>query len=447
MIRIIFIILTVLFLNPVYAEKDKISLKECINTALQNHPSLMVSIEERKKAIFNYKIVRAKSGIEVGGSIRTVEYQKASASPTGFNVPGKDTDFGVFAGVTARYPLYDSSKQKSKESARLLIDSSKYDTKVLENQVVYNVKKSYYDCILAGLNLRLREKLLENFKNKERQAKILYENGMKTILEVTSAAVGFGEAKLDFEKAKNNERSMKSQLFSSLGIKEKARFEIYTDIVDKLPELKHALNDLYKLSSLYNPDLRKAKIQKLVSKNIIEVNKAKHIPKVDVTFAFGVENRILFSKETGKNFGERLNSENWDPSFSAGLTASLPIYTGGAISAAVDISHADYTKMVYNERKIKMDVRSRIQNLYKNISKFSRQFELLRLIIKNANKHLLLAQRSYENGIGSQLTLHNAEMSLFKSELDYMKSRIDYLMTLAELSKIVGIGENYLCKK
>ena len=37
--------------------------------------------------------------------------------------------------------------------------------------------------------------------NKSLQAKILFENGMKTILEVTSAAVSLGEAKLEFEKA------------------------------------------------------------------------------------------------------------------------------------------------------------------------------------------------------------------------------------------------------
>jgi outer membrane protein TolC len=72
--------------------------------------------------------------------------------------------------------------------------------------------------------------------------------------------------------------------------------------------------------------------------------------------------------------------------------------------------------------------------------------EISSLITKNAQRHLLLAQRSYENGGGSLLELQDAELSVISAEIGYLESKYGYLLALAKISNLIGIGENYLCK-
>jgi outer membrane protein TolC len=68
-------------------------------------------------------------------------------------------------------------------------------------------------------------------------------------------------------------------------------------------------------------------------------------------------------------------------------------------------------------------------------------------MLENAEKHILLAKKTYESGAGTQLDLHDANVSLINAKIGYLKTKYDYLMTIARLSSIVGLGEDSLCKK
>jgi outer membrane protein TolC len=70
-----------------------------------------------------------------------------------------------------------------------------------------------------------------------------------------------------------------------------------------------------------------------------------------------------------------------------------------------------------------------------------------KLMKENAEKHYLLAKKVYESGAGTQLDLHDANVSLINAQMSFMKARFDYLMTMARLSGLVGLGEDTLCKK
>jgi outer membrane protein TolC len=81
------------------------------------------------------------------------------------------------------------------------------------------------------------------------------------------------------------------------------------------------------------------------------------------------------------------------------------------------------------------------------MEEIKKQIELSRLMKINAEKHLALAQKSYDAGVGSQLSLQDAEAAVLDAELFSVRARYEYLTILARLSKTVGIEEDYLCQK
>ncbi|MDR3237620.1 MAG: TolC family protein, partial [Spirochaetia bacterium] len=200
-------------LTVVYADSRTVDINECIDIALQNNPDILEIGEERKKSLADYQAARANRGIRVDGQMRTIERMRAdSSSDPNARIPGKDTDIGIFAGLYSYYYLYDKKKQKSEEIAQVGVSVTKIESEKVKEEVVYGVKKAYFEYLMAKDNFIMREKLLEKVKEKQKLVRMLYNAGLQPSLDVTQMNVAYSQAMLDFEKAKNDEKIYMSSL-------------------------------------------------------------------------------------------------------------------------------------------------------------------------------------------------------------------------------------------
>lgn len=440
----IFFLFIIFFSPNIFAEERTVDLNECINIALQNHPDFFVSLEDNKKSVAEYRIAKSQKSILIDGEIKTIEIVKEDApADSNFQVPGQDTTVGLFAGLTIVYNIYDQKKDYIEENAITNIDISKLKSQKTRNEVLLEVKSAYYNYLLSKNTLKIREEIYNKYKKKSDLAKQLFEQGSRPILDVSKAEVDLADSQLQFEKAKNNERKTKLNLFHSMGLEENEVLSISPRDIDKVPEVSCPLDDLYKMAEIYSPLLRMTTLEKRAAMVKISIENASHYPKVDILFGFGYENEQLYG--LGKA-GENFNVDNWSPAFHAALKASLPIYSGGRVSASVDSAVSEYNKISYKEKELLIDTKNQIRDSYKTLEEIKKQMEISDLITKNAQRHLLLAQRSYENGGGSLLELQDAELSVIKAEMGFLESKYGYLMTLSKLASIIGIGENSICK-
>jgi outer membrane protein len=440
----VFFLFVIFFSINIFPEERTVDLQECINIALQNHPDLFVSIEDNKKSVANYRIAKAQKSIIVDGEIKTVEYVKEdSSADSNFQIPGQDTTIGLFAGLTVVYNLFDPKKDYVEENAKTNIDISKLTGQKTRNQILFEVKNAYYGYLLSKNTLKIREEINKKYKKKSDLAKQLFEQGSRPILDVSKAEVDMSDSQLQFEKAQNNERKTKLSLFRSMGLEEIESITINPKDIETIPEIKCSLEDLYKMAEIYSPLIRIVTLEKRAAIVKISVENASHYPKVDLLIGLGYENKDIYGvSEMSENF----NFDNWSPAFHGALKASLPIYSGGRISASVDSAVSDYNKITYKEKELLIDTKNQIRDSYKSLEEIKKQMETSNLISKNAQRHLLLAQKSYENGGGSLLELQDAELSVIKAEIGFLESKYGYLLTLAKLTSIIGIGETYICK-
>ncbi|MCU0847288.1 MAG: TolC family protein [Spirochaetes bacterium] len=411
---------------------------------MQNHPDIFVAKEDKERAYAEYRYYKGLGGLSINGELKTYEYMKSSSTPNAsFLVSGVDTTFGLFAGLTAAYPIYNAKYQNYQESARTSMDLSRIQSQKVMNDVVYNVKNSYYLYQMSQQNLAAREKILEKNKEKLSIAKRLFNSGQRPLLDVSKAEIGFNEAQLEFEKAKNNERQIRNNLYTAMGLTDTGRTLTMIPI-EEVPEIKFTLEDLHKLGESYFPEIRIIKIHKRISKIKIDIEKAGHKPEVDVMFSLGFRNGGISDPST---FTDVFIPKKWEPKFDAAIRARISIYSSGAVQAKVDAAKNEYNKIIYKERDIQMNMKNMLRNLFNNLNEFSQQINTAKLIIKNAEKNMLLARKSYENGIVSQLELQDAEVSLINAQLGYNSAIYNYMNTIAKISTIVGLGEEALCKK
>jgi outer membrane protein TolC len=334
------------------------------------------------------------------------------------------------------------------EAAKVGVSLTKIESERIKEEVVYGVKKAYFEYLMTKDNLIMREKLLEKAKEKQKLVRTLYNAGLQPALDVTQMDVSYSQAMLDFERAKNDEKIHMSSLYTALGVRE--RDDIVFGQVEKenLPEIKYSMEELNTLALLYSPELRIFTEKKKISRLNIEIAEADRRPSVFISIGLGLENKALFLFNDDKGeFSDNFKKNNWEPVFTTAITASLPVYYGGAIIAHIDSAAVEYNRLVYEERGVQIKVRNNIERQYESIDELKKQMQISKMIIENSEKHALLARRNYENGVTALLDLQNAESGVISAQLEYLSCVYQYYMTLAAISHILGVGEEKICQK
>ncbi|OHD70471.1 MAG: hypothetical protein A2W19_08765 [Spirochaetes bacterium RBG_16_49_21] len=442
-----------------------VTLNECIYIALQNNTSVKASEEDKNKALAEYRVARAQQYPILNFDLRSQQYPKTIAThpyAAYFEFPyntylnqraqrqqegsfeiSRYYNLGLSFGLVAGITLYDEKKNRMIDSARSGVELSQFQSRKAIYDVIYNVKKNYYLYVMAKDNILLREKLLKSNEDRLKITELLYKNAQKPILDLNRARYEYNEAKLELQKAKNSSRVAKMELFMSMGISDPG-VDIVPQEYAALPQIKYAIDELNKLGDLNYPDLQIARQQKKANKIKINVERGGHYPTVELQGGASYENGNLNAATIGRDF---VDSGNWRWAGFFGFVARFPIYSGGAVNAKIDSAKAEYNKSVYKEKEAGTVMRATVENCHLSLLELREQIDISLLMLDNAEKQTLLAKKTYQSGAGTQLDLHDANVSLINARIGYAKAKYDYLMTLAKLSSIVGLGEESLCKK
>ncbi len=441
----VFLFFGILNSGVLLAEEQHVNLQKCVSIALQNHPLRLQRIEDYKINISRYKMARAKRSMIINGQIRTIQTDNEGGGSSKYKIPGVDSDIGLYGGVSMGYKIFDAKATKELKASRLGIDLSKVVGDKVVQGIILGVKKAYFAYLQSLRAYEIQKSIHKKYETKLKLAQKLFKNGSRPMLDVSKSQVDLANSQLDLNKAKNWKEKLKRNLFDAMGLEASSDYDIVPEEFEILPVLSTSLKNINILAEIYSPDIRMVKIQKRIAKINVEAKKAGHLPVVNLSMGVGYKLEKFYGIGSGK-FNKNVDSDEWLPVVYVLFNSTIPIYSGGAISSMVDASRSNYNKVVYEEKEIRARVKADIRDSYHRLSEIQKQIEVSKLVIKNAERHLLLAQRSYEYGASSILNLQDAELGVQNAKMGAVKYKYDYLLTLARLCSIAGVKENMICK-
>lgn len=442
----------------------ELALNECINVALHNNTSIRISDEDVKKALAEYRVARGQRLPFVALDVKSQQYPRVVDTGLIAYIPdpvwryyltqrkideanrdnplSKYYNLGISFGVVAGVSIYNEKKSRMQEVAEKGISISKLNARKTVADTILNVKQAYYSYAMAREHVTMREELVKSNADRLRVTEILYKNAQRPIIDLSKAQYEYGNSQLELERAKNNERAMRVELFKIMGVPDPG-YDIVPRDYDMPGQLKYSLDELNRHGELHSIDLQIVRMQKKINKLKVDVENAGHYPEVELQGGMAYENGYL----NFGSFSDNFKSKAWRSSFGAGFVARLPLYSGGTVCARVDSAKAEFQKTAIKEREATQALQTTIRNYYAMLGELEKQLEVSKLMEENAKKHMLLARKTYESGAGTQLDLHDANVSLSNARMGYLKAKNDYLITIAKLSSVVGLGEDSLCKK
>jgi protease secretion system outer membrane protein len=177
-----------------------------------------------------------------------------------------------------------------------------------------------------------------------------------------------------------------------------------------------------------SPDLEAQRFSIEASRQEVNKNRAGHTPRVD------------FVSSYSKNTAETLNTYNQDSTNrSVGVQINIPIYSGGAVSAATRQSVANFEKA-----KSDLDLKTgkllvELRKQYTTVVSSAAKIAALDKALASAKLLITATEQSIKGGVRVNLDLLNAQQQFFTTQRDLTQARYTYLISLLRLRAAAGV--------
>ena len=394
---------------------EVLTLQESIATVLKNYPDVKSFELKIKQSEASYKSAFADYLPQINANAQYNATQTYVLPQNGIFHTVDDS--GWDAGVNLKQKVWDFSKTSSKVNAtKLEKDISKLSLKELKALLVFKVKGLYELMVVQKEAIRVRKQDLESKAAYYAQAEALVEQGLKTeadasrfLSAVYIAKDNLAIAQTSYEKAKNT-----LSLYMNKKIADNVSLEserLKKELTDAQNVEKEILNKNYSLRI----------DAKNIEKNILlhKSAKASHFGSIDVVAAY---NHI----DTLNVYDTKL----------AGITLTIPLYSGGRVSAEAQKAQisADISKEQRRSRELAL--KEELESLLLDIKRYDQTVAAKKAQLDSAKKTKDVLDARYKEGLSTYIEVLDATSLVLNAKLGLLEAyynrtlsidRIDYL--------------------
>jgi len=418
------------------------SLNECIEFAFQN--SLGV-----KNAGLDMESAEAKVGEtmsdglpQINGAIDYSNYFKIPNQflPTIIFDPTAPEDsftpvpfaqkYNASASINLSQMVFDGSYFVGLKAARTFRQLSTKDHVKTKVDVVEMVTKAYYAVLVSEEGLDLANNTFNRLDSLLRETTIMYENGFAEKIDVNRITVQFNNIQVQQSRATELLRLSYLLLKYQMGMPLSQPLKLQETIEDVRWQLEE-----YNLEKFdYSKRIEFSQLETSRDLALLDLknNQVQYLPSLDFIASVG--------SITATNEGDQLTDFNdrWFGSGLFGFTFNLPIFDGLRKSHIIQQNRTQLAQIdnqfVDLKNAIDLEIQRASSNLEIGIQNLKVQEENMLL----ADEVFRVTKIKYQEGIGSNLELVEADSDFKEAETNYFNALYDALIAKVELEKALG---------
>lgn len=289
------------------------------------------------------------------------------------------------------------------------------------NDVVYQVKDSYYFLMLAIENKRVLEETVEQFEQTYNQAQAFYDVGMRAKIDVTIAEVSLADARARLIEAKYGVDIAISRLNNAMGLP-----FIQPYIVEsKLPfeSIDLTMRQAVETANKQRPDLKMALASVKMADQYVKLSKKTAMPQ------------LQFSANVSAGGRDNFTEKNW---YDMGGYLVFPLVNPFLIKNQVNEARSLYEKQQYDTKFSVNNVYYEIQQTYAKMIETKERVPVAKLSVKAAMQNYDIAKGRYKVGLSDPIELKDAQLAYQNSRLAYIKTLYEYNAAKAMLERAIG---------
>jgi len=400
-----------------------ITLNEAINIALKNNSRILLAKEKVKEA--EQKVKEATAGylpsFNLNGTYTHLgEVPSISIPHVGeFPMGEQDTTSLTFS---LTQPLYTSGKLTlASKQARLNYRRAKQDLKNTQDNLIFQVKQSFYSVLLAKENLKIREQALHQAKLHLKVVESFYQSGRASRFDLLRAKVQVANLKPDLIQAINNLNLARERLANLLSLPSSS-LKIEGEL--KFQPTSLTLNEAIKTAFSSRADLMSLIISKDIAKLAVRMARVKNQPTL--SFVGNYEYKISAEKD------------EWEKNWNINLVLSFPFFDSGKTKAFLEQRRSQLRQIELAVKQLKDAIQLEVKKAFWDLQAAKEALSAQKQNINQAQEALSIAEGRYKSGTITQVEVFDANLALTTARLNYTRALYDYNLARASLVKAIG---------
>ncbi len=343
------------------------------------------------------------------------------------------TEFTSSATLNVNQLVFDASYFIGLKAARTLRELTRKQSEGTKIDVVENVTKTFYLTLINKERIELAKANLGRLDTLLNETRILQENGFAEKIDVQRIQVSYNNVKAQYENLKNLQQvsyyALKTQMGMPVGqeIDIEGTMEDFTFSASRMLEMDYAYENRNEYSQL-NTNMMLSSLDK---KN----NASTYYPKLYAFGRFGYNSGFL-------EFDQFTNGDNWFGFASIGLNITWTIFDGLQAQQRMQRNQLQLEQLENQRELVENQIDTEVLR-----AKAELKNALENLEIQTENKALAeevyrTTTIKYEEGVGSNIEVINANTSFLEAQTNYYNALYDALVAKVELEKAIGILYN-----
>jgi outer membrane protein len=405
----------------------KLTLQDAETQALKNHPRVQAA--QHVQSAMNQRIDETRSAYyptlsgDVTGSQANPRARLGAGylnDPSLFNRVGQGITLSQLITDSGRTPNLVASSRLQAGAAERTVQATKYDVLVRVNQAYFGTLRAQALVKVAQETRAARQLLVD-------QVTALYNNKLRSEVDVAFVAVELANAKLLVLQADDQVQQAFAELTRALGSQDGATYQLADEPLPPSPPLK--VEDLVQQALSARPELASLQLNRDAAYKFERAERDLALPTANF---IGVGGYMPYISQLSL---PRVTPPEYE---GVAVNVEIPIFNGGLFKARREEAH--YRAMEADQRlrdeaeAIARDVRT----AWAGASTAYQRLDVTAELVRQANLAQQLAQGRYDLGLSTIVELTQALLNVTSADIQNMNAKYDYQSQYATLQYTMG---------
>jgi len=351
-----------------------------------------------------------------------------SGSATGVGTASQSESRSDSYALSLSQSIYDYSTWVGYDQAKKQAEQARVQFKSSKQELIVRVARVYLDVLSAQDNLDFALAEQKSIKQQLEQTKQRYEVGLIAITGVHEAQARFDQSEANRIAAQNRLDNASEALREITGRYHESLGRLKKDIPLASPEPAR-IDDWVQVAKESNLSIVSANMALYIAKQDVKRRYAGHMPSVGLSASY--------SDTDADPSSFPINTESYG--LSAGITVSVPLYSGGRTQSSVRQGEALSKKAEYDlESALRGTVRN-TRSSYLGVEASISSIKALQQSVISQESALEATQAGFEVGTRTIVDVLLSTTSLYSARSSLASARYNYVLAVLQLKQAAGI--------
>ena len=414
-----------------------LSLEDCIDHAMERNYELRMQNEDINVSKAGLEIARKSRlpQLKAGASyLRFSEVMTANISEQMSGLPldlppvqlrfGDEDNYSL--NMSLVQPIFTGFRLRNQiKAAESVLLAEKAVREAGINQLVYEIKESYYNYISAVHRKRIAELSLKSVISHLEDVGNFYDQGQTTYNDVLKTKIRKSEMELMVSRADNQIFLLRKALMHMLGMPLTDSLSIETNLEYRTLDI--GLEDAIDEALMRRPELTSTAFRKNALSAAINSVQSEFYPSISLVGGY----------EYGKPGLNKLENE-WMDYWTVGVSAQWQLWDWGIRNEKVQQSRAMVSRIEHSESLLLESIRLDVHQAYRKMTEYDLQVRLHRFICEQAEENFRILSDKFNQGLATNTDYLDAETQLTKAKLDEIMAMAQHCIAAADLERSMG---------